>query len=54
MLIIVNSISVQIANRLNMVFVLLKVVTIVTIIVVGVIRLAQGLYHNKKAISCVE
>lgn len=43
MLIIINSISVQAANRLNIVFLICKVLTILTIIIVGIVRLGQGL-----------
>ncbi|CAF1017870.1 unnamed protein product [Rotaria sordida] len=44
MLININSISVSIANRLNIIFVICKVLTILTVIIIGVIRLGKGLF----------
>jgi L-asparagine transporter-like permease len=43
MLININSISVSAANRLNIIFVICKVLTIVTVIIAGLVRLGQGL-----------
>ena len=43
MLININSISVSVANRLNIVFVICKVSTIMTVIIAGLVRIAQGL-----------
>ena len=39
----INSISVSVANRLNIVFVICKVVTMLTIIITGLVRIGQGL-----------
>ncbi|CAF3601899.1 unnamed protein product [Rotaria sordida] len=46
MLININSISVSIANRLNIIFVICKVLTILTVIIIGVIRLGKGYTQN--------
>jgi len=43
MLININSISVSAANRLNIIFVISKVLTILTVIVAGLVRIGQGL-----------
>lgn len=45
LLINVNSLSVSIANRLNIVFVVCKVLTIVTVIIAGLIRIGQGCFR---------
>ena len=42
-LINVNSISVSVANHLNIVFVICKVLTILTIVIAGFVRIGQGL-----------
>ena len=42
-LININSYSVSIANRLNIVLVISKTFTILTVIIVGLVRIAQGL-----------
>jgi solute carrier family 7 (L-type amino acid transporter), member 9/15 len=44
MLININSISVSAANRLNIIFVVCKVSTIMTVIIAGLVRIAQGLW----------
>ena len=44
MMININSISVSAANRLNIIFVICKVVTILTVIIFGLVRIAQGLF----------
>ncbi|CAF4707970.1 unnamed protein product [Rotaria sp. Silwood1] len=46
MLININSLSVSAANRLNIVFVICKVFTILTVIIVGLIRIGQGHTQN--------
>jgi len=38
-----NSYSVSIANRANVLFVIFKVATVVTIIIAGLVRIGQGL-----------
>jgi L-asparagine transporter-like permease len=43
MLMNINSISVTAANRLNILFVICKVLTILTVIIGGFVRLGQGL-----------
>ena len=43
MLININSISVSAANRLNILFVICKVLTILTVIIAGLVRIGQGL-----------
>jgi len=43
MLININSISVTGANRLNIIFVISKVLTILTVIIIGLVRIGQGL-----------
>jgi amino acid transporter len=43
MLININSISVTGANRLNIIFVISKVLTILTVIIAGLVRIGQGL-----------
>jgi amino acid permease len=43
-LININSLSVSIANRANIVFVICKVLTILTIIIAGLVRIGQGLF----------
>ena len=42
MLININSISATAANRLNIIFVICKVTTILTVIIAGLVRIAQG------------
>jgi L-asparagine transporter-like permease len=44
MLVNINSISARAANRLNIVFVICKVLTILTIVIVGFVRIGQGLF----------
>ena len=44
MLININSISVSAANRLNIVCVMCKTLTIVTVIIIGLVRIGQGLF----------
>ncbi|CAF3658795.1 unnamed protein product [Rotaria socialis] len=48
MLINVNAISVSAANRLNIIFVICKVLTIMTVIIVGLVRIGQGHTLNLK------
>ena len=48
MLININSISVSAANRLNILFAICKVVTILTVIIVGLVRIGQGLFFFQK------
>jgi L-asparagine transporter-like permease len=43
----INAISVSAANRLNIIFVISKVVTILTVIIVGLVRIAQGLIFSE-------
>jgi len=43
-LININSISVSVANRTNIVFVICKVLTILTIIIASLVRIGQGLF----------
>jgi L-asparagine transporter-like permease len=43
MLMNINCISVSAADRLNIIFVICKVVTILTVIVAGLVRIGQGL-----------
>ena len=44
MLVNINSLSVSAANRLNIIFVICKVVTILAVITAGLVRIAQGLF----------
>jgi len=44
-LININSLSVSVANRANIVFVISKVLTILTIIIAGLVRIGQGLFY---------
>ncbi|UJR36528.1 hypothetical protein I4U23_029249 [Adineta vaga] len=46
MLININSLSVSAANRLNIVFVICKVLTIMTVIIAGLVRIGQGHTQN--------
>ncbi|CAF1289956.1 unnamed protein product [Adineta ricciae] len=46
MLINVNSLSVSAANRLNILFVICKISTIVTVIIAGLVRIGQGHTQN--------
>lgn len=41
-LININSVSASLANRLNILFVILKVITILTVIIGGLVRIGQG------------
>jgi hypothetical protein len=43
MLMNINSISVTAANRLNIIFVICKLVTIFTVMIGGLVRLGQGM-----------
>jgi hypothetical protein len=43
-LININSISVSAANRLNIIFVITKVLTILAVIIGGLVRIGQGLF----------
>jgi L-asparagine transporter-like permease len=40
----INSLSVSVANRLNIFFVVCKVLTILTVIIGGLVRIGQGLF----------
>ena len=42
----INSLSVSVANRLNILFVVCKVSTILTVIIAGLVRIGQGHTQN--------
>ncbi len=44
----VNSLSVSVANRANIIFVICKVFTILVIIIAGLVRIGQGIFFIPK------
>jgi L-asparagine transporter-like permease len=51
MLININSLSVSAANRLNIIFVICKVTTMLIVIIVGLVRIGQGLFFYEMKIK---
>ncbi len=44
----INSLSVSVANRANIIFVICKVLTILVIIIAGLVRIGQGMLFIPK------